>query len=313
MFAAMIAERHRTTRVLADASAARASPVESPAVDNPAPGAYDANASAVDSASPSIDTGLETLTHSSEGVAAGGFFAAGPTVAVAADAALVVESVGGTTPVVNLLALAADVDCVDVSVGDSAAATGRAGPLAWQGRGSLFHRGGRCITQPKSALQPSPLVAATASALASAVTSAPASAGKLTVEEDRTRGSVSLSLYTRYLGAFGGPLLAVTAATLLDSTIGYVGTDWWLSYWSSAGSTSTSAAGGGAGAGDAHSIGYYVGVYAALTVATIALVFVEALAWAVGGVRAAAHLHAAALQRVLRSPMAFFDATPLGR
>jgi hypothetical protein len=153
--------------------------------------------------------------------------------------------------------------------------------------------------------------AASSSALAKPSAGAAAASGKLTAEEDRARGSVSLSLYSSYLGAFGGVILAVSAATLLTSTVGYVGTDWWLSYWSSGGSASTS--GGGAGGADTHSIGYYIGVYAALTLATIALVFAQALAWAVGGVRAAQHLHAAALQRVLRSPMAFFDATPLGR
>jgi len=304
LFAAMIAERRRTARVLADASAAGAAIVDSPAVDSPGPGAPDADAFAVDSAPPSVDTGLETLTRSRAGNAAGAAPVAGP--------------VGDTSSVVNPVALAADADCVDVSVGDEDIATGIAGPLSRRRSGRLIRRGGSRGFYPAVASRPSPQSAAVTSAPTSAVTSAPASAvplapaGKLTVEEDRARGSVSLSLYGRYLGAFGGALLAITAATLLASTVGYVGTDWWLSYWSSAGSTSTTRA-GGAGGGDAHSIGYYIGVYAALTLVTIALVFVEALAWAVGGVRAAGHLHAAALQRVLRSPMAFFDATPLGR
>lgn len=117
--------------------------------------------------------------------------------------------------------------------------------------------------------------------------------------EDRARGSVAARVYLDYLLQFGGFLLALVVITSLSSTIGYVGNDWWLAYWSSD-------AGG-------YSVGYYIGIYASITVSTILLVFVLALGWAVGGVRASASLHAAMLRRVLRSPMSFFDSTPLGR
>jgi ABC-type multidrug transport system fused ATPase/permease subunit len=127
--------------------------------------------------------------------------------------------------------------------------------------------------------------------------------GALMTEEDRFRGGVSISLPTLYLADFGLLVLTLLVLTLLLSNVGRVGTDWWLGYWS----TET------ASASTAHSIGYFVGIYGAITVATSLLTLAHQLTWAVGGVRAALKLHSSMFDRILRSPTSFFDTTPVGR
>ena len=42
-------------------------------------------------------------------------------------------------------------------------------------------------------------------------------------------------------------------------------------------------------------------------------IFLATLAMSLGGIRAAKFLHSTMLTRILRSPMSFFDTTPLGR
>jgi hypothetical protein len=370
LFAAMIAERHRAARALADASAGGASGADLSAIESFTADSLDAGVLAVSSAAISVDAASVVMadaaasecavpSHAAGGndadddtgvfaEAAVGTGAAGTAVTKkperrgsrqryeqvtptggrsdggevtvlptgpatlthtsasasnSADPALVAGA-EGDSDVVNPVALVADVDLDGVNVGDDVLASGTGKPLASKGDASPSCRAGsrriHNASGAKAASRATPEVAALISAPASVVTSAPVSTGRLTIEEDRTRGSVSLSLYGRYLGAFGVPLLAITAATLLASTAGYVGTDWWLSYWSSAGFSASSSAGttgtagstgsggasggdgasgggGAAGGADARSIGYYIGVYAALTLATLALVLVEAL------------------------------------
>ncbi len=62
-----------------------------------------------------------------------------------------------------------------------------------------------------------------------------------------------------------------------------------------------------------YSLNAYIGIYGALTAATAALVLINSLTWAAGGINAGRVLHTAMLRRVLRAPMSFFDTTPAGR
>jgi len=125
--------------------------------------------------------------------------------------------------------------------------------------------------------------------------------GQLMGAEDRAEGAVGGRVYVDYGLAMGGPMLACTLVALVACTVGSVGSDLWLSYWSS---TAT---------GSGLSIGYFVGCYAAVNVGTAVLYFLQTLATAQGTMLASLRLHAAMLVSVMRSPMAFFDATPLGR
>lgn len=135
----------------------------------------------------------------------------------------------------------------------------------------------------------------------SPVAAAPAAGdkGKLMTDEDRLRGSVPVTIYWSYLRSFGAVILLWLVATLLASNTGRVGTDWWLGVWSTDELNET--------------VGYYVGIHAAITAATSLLVFAHMLCWAFGGVHAALLLHNSMFDRVLRSPTSFFDTTPVGR
>ena len=59
--------------------------------------------------------------------------------------------------------------------------------------------------------------------------------------------------------------------------------------------------------------GCYLGVYSALGVAQALLVFFAVFALAIAAIFASRKLHAKMLKNILRSPMSFFDTTPLGR
>ena len=59
--------------------------------------------------------------------------------------------------------------------------------------------------------------------------------------------------------------------------------------------------------------GCYLGVYTALGVTQALLVFFAVFALAIAAIFASRKLHARMLKNILRSPMSFFDTTPLGR
>ena len=59
--------------------------------------------------------------------------------------------------------------------------------------------------------------------------------------------------------------------------------------------------------------GENIGVYAALGIGEALVVFMSAFALAIGAVIASSRLHSKLLKNVLRSPMSFFDTTPMGR
>ena len=59
--------------------------------------------------------------------------------------------------------------------------------------------------------------------------------------------------------------------------------------------------------------GCYLGIYAILSGVQIASVLIATVSLALAVVMASATLHSKMLKNVLRSPMSFFDTTPLGR
>ena len=61
------------------------------------------------------------------------------------------------------------------------------------------------------------------------------------------------------------------------------------------------------------SVWLYVGVYAALVLASTALIVVRSLVAMLCTIRAGRRMHEAAARSVLASPLSFFDTTPLGR
>ena len=114
------------------------------------------------------------------------------------------------------------------------------------------------------------------------------------------RGGVALATYAAYLRGLGLVALTLVLVSLVSLNLGAVGSDWWLGLWS------TAALGG-------RSTDFYLSVYAALTCATALVTLLNTVAFALGGIEAAAALHKKMLARVLRAPVSFFDTTPLGR
>ncbi|KAJ3406096.1 hypothetical protein HDU80_000172 [Chytriomyces hyalinus] len=122
----------------------------------------------------------------------------------------------------------------------------------------------------------------------------------LIVAEERNIGAVQLKYYLKYLALCGG----VFAATCLTLAIVFhqasrVMTDQWLAYWTNR-SLQLS---------NTQYIGIYVGLCLLLGCANVTY----GLTVSYFGTRASMNMHNEALASVLKSPISFFDATPLGR
>lgn len=122
-------------------------------------------------------------------------------------------------------------------------------------------------------------------------------------EEERAFGSVSSKVYGIYVRSAGGSLRfilpAVISAVCLNGS--KMGTDMWLSFWSSSPPRFNL------------SMAIWMGVYVAWGSAQGIFAFINGLVYAFAGVRAAMTLHDRALWRLLHTPISFFDLTPSGR
>ena len=118
--------------------------------------------------------------------------------------------------------------------------------------------------------------------------------------EERAVRSVPWAVYAAYVRGSGTLLNAPLAVLLLVlSQCANIATSLWLSYWTA----------------DTFGFatGQYIGVYAALGAAQALLMFTYSLSVALFGTAASRSMLHAAMARVLRAPMRFFDTTPLGR
>ncbi|KAJ4480031.1 ABC transporter [Lentinula aciculospora] len=128
---------------------------------------------------------------------------------------------------------------------------------------------------------------------------ATAGAGIMQVEE-RNTGAVSGAIYKTYIKSGNGfvllpifflSLVLVQGATVMSS--------YWLVYWEELKWN--------------QSEGFYMGVYAGLGVAQATAMFLMGTTFALLTYFASQRLHKAAIERVMRAPMSFFETTPLGR
>eukprot|EP00871_Galdieria_phlegrea_P001718 jgi/Galph1/2547/GphlegSOOS_G1226.1 len=134
-----------------------------------------------------------------------------------------------------------------------------------------------------------------------------ASSSKVTIDEERFTGHVKWSVYWAYFMAVGCLFLTLT---LLSGTIAQgvrIAVDAWLSVWSDAVSNTSEA-------NNQHqSTLYYVSIYLALAMANALFILTRQLTWILGGLVASQNMHYNMLNSVIRAPMRFFDATPVGR
>ncbi|KAJ7591654.1 multidrug resistance-associated ABC transporter [Mycena floridula] len=120
-------------------------------------------------------------------------------------------------------------------------------------------------------------------------------------EEERYTGAVSWNTYNRYLAFGGGLVWAVILLSLYTLMQGaQVGNNLFLGFW-----TGLTIPG--------FSQGQYMAVYAGLGFAQAMFSFLCSFTIALLGLRASLNLFKAALNHVLRSPVSFFDTTPIGR
>jgi len=142
-----------------------------------------------------------------------------------------------------------------------------------------------------------------------AVDGASGKAGKVKVEEkahtlvqaEKTgEGEVTWETYRAYYLAAGGlPTLALVLAAYLLQALASLATYLWLAWWSD----------NSWGLGVSTNIAVFAGLTAASTLMSVA----RARGLTAAMLRAASSLHDRVLERVLRAPVSFFDATPVGR
>ncbi|KAJ3982865.1 multidrug resistance-associated ABC transporter [Lentinula detonsa] len=119
--------------------------------------------------------------------------------------------------------------------------------------------------------------------------------------EERNVGAVGYQTYAKYLKFAGGIWWAPFILLLLTLTQGaQVGNNLFLGFW-----TAESIPGFGQS--------QYMGVYAALGFAQALFTFLLSFSFAIAGLVASLNLFQTALRHVLRSPISFFDTTPMGR
>ena len=124
-------------------------------------------------------------------------------------------------------------------------------------------------------------------------------AGEIT-KEARSEGAISTKTYVTYVRAMGPPLtlLALLAMVVFERFLS-VFSSVWLALWS-----------------EGHwdlSQGDYLAGYAGIGFGQAAVSWARTFAWAVASLAAANHLHLALFKATLRTRLAFFDTTPLGR
>ncbi|KAI8930188.1 hypothetical protein BC831DRAFT_508630 [Entophlyctis helioformis] len=197
-------------------------------------------------------------------------------------------------------------------------------------------------------LKPSPLSGAVSVASDDSTAEQPAvvaNVKRITIDEARSRGSVSLGVYLAYGKAAGGVLFVLLVVLCyFGGQMLFIGNDWWLKTWADAyrhvasvasvastrlltlqGSTaalgdslfSTMRLESKPGAVDAPrppvNLTYYVGIYALLGFSTIAALFLRVWVVASGSLRASRDLHSRLITKILRAPVQFFEKTPVGR
>lgn len=128
--------------------------------------------------------------------------------------------------------------------------------------------------------------------------------GTTLIEEEKAAiGGVKLSVYLYYAACIGTAMSLTTVLMYLIYTSFSVFSSIWLSIWSTDPAAST----------DIATRNKYLSVYGVLGLLQALFVMTGTVTISVGTLNAATKLHGTMLSRILRSPMSFFDTTPLGR
>jgi hypothetical protein len=140
-----------------------------------------------------------------------------------------------------------------------------------------------------------------------------ARAGELVRAEDQEEGAVGSAVYSFYIARYGRA--AFTALILLwaSEQAARVLTNWWLSRWTGAEALAAAAAASpGAAAVDVRRT-LRLGGYLGLSLAFVLFSCLRSATNLLSAARASKAVHGAALGALARSPVSFFDRTPVGR
>jgi len=127
--------------------------------------------------------------------------------------------------------------------------------------------------------------------------------GKLIAEESRSEGAVSAHVFKCYFNAIGGLLVIIPLFVIqFVWQVATIGSDFWLSHWTSESTEQ-----------QASEQGYNLTVYAILALGGASMVLARTAVISWNGWNGAKKLFDGMTHALLRAPMAFFDANPLGR
>ncbi|KAJ3215100.1 hypothetical protein HDU67_000804 [Dinochytrium kinnereticum] len=128
-----------------------------------------------------------------------------------------------------------------------------------------------------------------------------AKTGQLIQAEERNTGTLSTSVFVALAIAMGGTgFITLLIVTLALTQVTRVANDLWLVYWTSRSIPGLSGLS-------------YLWIYLGFGLSQAITLLIFSALVAIGGMKAARHLHADALKNILRSPILFFDTNPLGR
>jgi len=125
--------------------------------------------------------------------------------------------------------------------------------------------------------------------------------GKMIDEERSETGRVKFSVFLSYLKSVGACFTVTTIIFLFLMEACTVGTGVWLAYWSSANITTNKQR------------DFYIGIYGGIALGQGIFTFLMSISLTFGSMLASRRLHHGLLNNIMRSPMSFFDTTPLGR
>ncbi|KAE8914357.1 hypothetical protein PF005_g16758 [Phytophthora fragariae] len=129
-------------------------------------------------------------------------------------------------------------------------------------------------------------------------------AGRLIDDEGREEGRVSKEVFLNYFNSLGGVKVCVFLFAVLTLWQGFqIGSDLWLSHWT----------GQKNGSYNQDEAAYNMKVYSLLGAGAAIMVFVRSATVVVVGLRASRHLFDNMTLSLLRAPLRFFDANPIGR
>ncbi len=123
-------------------------------------------------------------------------------------------------------------------------------------------------------------------------------------KENSEQGKVKWSVYTSYAKESNLIAVAVYGVALLAAQTAQIGGSFWLKRWSEINERS----------GRNPEVGKYIGVYFAFGIGGAALVVIQTLLlWIFCSIEASRKLHDRMAFAIFRSPMSFFETTPIGR